>query len=53
MSYSASKSIAGGSLHYDRGDVITNYKQADFQMGGDFDVYEIPEKIYKKILNKK
>lgn len=53
MSYAASKSIAGGRLHYDRGDIITNYKQAEFQMGGDFDAYEIPEKIYKKILNKK
>lgn len=53
MTYSASKSIAGGSLHYDRGDVVTTYSLAEFQMGGDFDAYEIPEKIYKKILNKK
>lgn len=53
MTYSASKSIAGGSLHYDRGDVVTTYSLAEFQMGGDFDVYEIPEKIYKEILNKK
>lgn len=53
MSYSASKSIAGGNLHYDRGDVVTNYNHAEFQMGGDFDAYEISEKIYKEILNKK
>ena len=53
MSYSASKSIAGGSLRYDRGEVVTTYSLAEFQMGGDFDAYEIPEKIYKKILNLK
>lgn len=52
MTYSASKSIVG-RLHYDRGDIITTYRLAEFQMGGDFDAYEIPEKIYKKILIKK